>query len=1580
MRTKHTASDFKCDTCQKPFSRLDSLKRHQQKCLQKTYPCPRCERKFTSEEELSNHMGLCRVPTCGECGDEFATNKHLLDHKKSHAKRTAAATAGPSKRRRKLSSFHCRECNSVFDDRKQLFQHQIQAHEDPQLWNRTPEVTEFEDDELNLVIRSHRSIINVPHHIQDAISIYNFPLHLRLGNENWAPEIMQILEQVARLNSAESYKFNFNCGFVLINKETDEYRYFAPGSNNTFFKKPKRVDRPSDWRGVAEEITAESLMGYVMQQRENTKWLPLMLTNVTVQIYHLRVSMGEGDLPAYIKNSRSIVGLDRKHWGTHELYNDNKCAFRCLAYHFNVKAGKDGYDDLEQRTEEICREWGQGMLTLEELPHFENRFRVRIDIYNLCEDGAAVPVYLSEADFEDNLVLNLHDKHLSYVVNPQAYLQKWKCSACERHFIELTHWKRHRGHCAVSTVYEFPGKHHKEAPTIFDRLDEFGIAVPAQDRLFPWFAVYDFESVLIPCDEQTAKTAWIRRHEPVSVSICSNVRRDPQCFINQDQTSLIKEMMEYLGEISDEVYETAKQKWSYVFTQLEEMEKAFQPQPGEGEDVADIKQKSLEKLRALQGSFDHYCRQCPVVGFNSSNYDLNLVSSSLLKWLLNDKRPKRQGDTEDSQADMEDEDVRMNTIKKGNSYSQLATYRFKFLDISNFLAGGVSYCKFLKAYQIEEAKGYFPYEWFDSFDKLDNETLPLPEHFYSALKKKNTLGETEEEIQKNYEEVKSIWQLKNMKTFRQYLEHYNNLDVGPFVEAVEKMQVFYFDQDIDLLKVAISVPGVARKMAFKAAREFGAHFSLLHRNDDDLFYTLKKNVVGGPSIIFTRFAEANTTFIKEDITKPCQNITGWDANALYLYTIGQPQPCGAYVRRQAPNFKADARLQHEDMFHWMEYTKSTEQVNILHARNNIHEIRIGPYYVDGYDPQNQVVYEYNGCYFHGCSVCGKDEDEAGKKRKERTEERENYIRSQTDQVKEVRVIWEHEYKEKLKKSSVHYDPNLAEFVKQRLPPFYQKHKYDNIKESQLLTAVGNDELYGFLEVDIHVPDHLIEDFKEMPPLFCNNDVDFEDMGDFMKNYVRENKLSTKPRHLLISGMKAEKILLSSPYLKWLLDHGLVVTKIYQVVEYTPLRCFEDFVNRVSDARREGDLHADRAIIADTMKLIGNSVYGSFLMDKTKHQNTAYVDGRGAAQLKFNDPRFRKATAITEDMYELQMSKEKIVMDLPMQLGYNILQLAKLRMLEFKYDFMDKFCMKNTFEYLEMDTDSAYMALAGQKLEDIVMPSKRQTLLKQKMGHCGSKAFTAEQGFFPRECCNEHIKYDRRTPGLFKVEAEGTSMIALCSKTYILKQADDRVKFSCKGMNKARLESPYAAFNAVLQSGKPYQGTNQGFRTRQGTIYTYEQEKSGLAYFYCKREVLQDGIHTRPLIKTLSPWKSEQLDIVGEEHPWSLTVQQRITLNGVVYNTLAAVCQEAMRHPDPINLVSEAVLQMPEYRLQGKLLFPITPALKSLDYDFWHSNTYWTTGISTKATPLREDLPGQNMLAHVFIQSRIQPALREHNYA
>ena len=71
-----------------------------------------------------------------------------------------------------------------------------------------------------------------------------------------------------------------------------------------------------------------------------------------------------------------------------------------------------------------------------------------------------------------------------------------------------------------------------------------------------------------------------------------------------------------------------------------------------------------------------------------------------------------------------------------------------------------------------------------------------------------------------------------------------------------------------------------------------------------------------------------------------------------------------------------------------------------------------------------------------------------------------------------------------------------------------------------------------------------------------------------------------------------------------------------------------------------------------------------------------------------------------------MPKKTIKLDLPIQVGYFILQYAKLCMLEFYYDFLDVYLDYSHFKMSEMDTDSAYMALSSENFEDLIKPHSR----------------------------------------------------------------------------------------------------------------------------------------------------------------------------------------------------------------------------------------------------------------------------------
>ena len=116
--------------------------------------------------------------------------------------------------------------------------------------------------------------------------------------------------------------------------------------------------------------------------------------------------------------------------------------------------------------------------------------------------------------------------------------------------------------------------------------------------------------------------------------------------------------------------------------------------------------------------------------------------------------------------------------------------------------------------------------------------------------------------------------------------------------------------------------------------------------------------------------------------------------------------------------------------------------------------------------------------------------------------------------------------------------------------------------NDILKAVENDQFFGAVEVDISVPDEWpaelkqradftqkfgaytpYEYFEEMCPLFLNTEVTFEDIGEHMQQHVNQFNLSKHPRRLLIGGLRAEKVLLASPLLRWYINHGLRVTKV-----------------------------------------------------------------------------------------------------------------------------------------------------------------------------------------------------------------------------------------------------------------------------------------------------------------------------------------------------------------------------------------------------------------------------------------------------
>ena len=1015
------------------------------------------------------------------------------------------------------------------------------------------------------------------------------------------------------------------------------------------------------------------MLEWVRQQRPNSKWVIEKVTNVTFFVTKLRdhpIGRG-GNLPSYLGKNNGLIPLD-SNAQTGKIYNDNLCFFRALALHNgchlkNLERDAHHYYERYRQTRPEKKRFSG--IKLEELADLEHLFEVNIFVYSLeptKPDGemgedeigqdnnnstpelSAQLIHRSLCHYPSTLYLNLYKHHFSYIKNVQKYSKSYCCSRCGKFWKHTGMLHRHEKTCEAKVRFKFPGGVYRTPPTIFELLEDEGFTIPQHLKYFPYRATFDFECMFNSETglNDTKKLNWKAKHVPISVSVCSNVPNysQPKCFVsNGNSTLLVKNMVDYLVDISKESYRLMKQEFDFLFqsideklgetstTLYEEKHRVYEISDEEGEDIMETDseeeleseteedrefldddeeveeqgpsfyraldrererhsdddddsvqredstqehmKKKVNPLKKMREKLEDYLKELPVVGFNSGKYDLNAVKEFLFPVLL------------------QNENIQF-TIKRNNNFMRLKTEHLRFLDITNFLAPGFSYEKFLKAYECPQTKGFFPYEWMDSIEKLQHPSLPPHEAFYSSLTNKNISAE-------EYEYCQQIWSKNSMRTFQEFLIWYNNLDVQPFCDALEKMCAFWRAKNIDMLRHGISIPGITLIYLFSTL-EPGIFFSLFNEKNKDLYSLFKTNMVGGPSIIFHRYHEAGKTKIREhDMRaqgrdpKVCQKIVGYDANALYLWAIMQDMPTGPFTRRRAETgFKVERSTKMAEK--WLEWEAYQRGIRIRHQINDT-EKRIGERRlpVDGFHGPTQTVFQFHGCYWHGhqCYLTeGKETNETRKKPmaelRQETEANSTYIKNLGYTLVE---IYECEWLTLTR-------TNLA--LHQFLSNKFQRplDNYHTLSEKQIVSAIRKGLLFGVVECDIHVPETLKQKFSEMPPIFKNTEIFREHIGSYMQAFAEEHNLMSRPRRSLIGSYFGEKILLATPLIKWYLEHGLEVTRIYQVIQYTPVPCFKPFGDAVSDARREGDRDVNKAIIADTMKLVSaldviSSVFG-----------------------------------------------------------------------------------------------------------------------------------------------------------------------------------------------------------------------------------------------------------------------------------------------------------------------------------------------------------------------------------------------------
>ena len=744
------------------------------------------------------------------------------------------------------------------------------------------------------------------------------------------------------------------------------------------------------------------------KERSNTKWRFFKLTNLTIFAALLRdIPMGCNDavLPESLLRNPSIYCLTFER-NTRQPYKDNLCLFRELALHLH------GNERLEEETSKFFN-----LFLVDSTKPDPSKFQcVCMDDIPSVEDIVGINIFIDDIDLidgamvgeiarrsikkhEKNVQLIRYNSHICYADNINALFKAFRCPTCDTYFQKTGNFERHLVRCSERVKHIYPKNVYQLRETLFDKLDSFGIQYTDDQKLSKNLAIFDFESIFIPEEKfkSTERTTWIAKHVPISVSISSNLITMPIFLCNSNPRDLVESFIDAVEGLATqskaqmklkflEIETAIKSKLSRTLEPLNERrcrnQRVFEFEDHCLEDDNEEKDASTHFLQMqknqlieLQEHRERYCNVLPVFGFNSAKYDINLIKSYLLPILIT------EGNMEPT------------VIKKA---IQLVSFKFgevQLLDIMNFLGGATSLDSFLKAYKTAETKGFFPYEWFDCPQKMNNSELPPYDAFFSKLRNVNSLEKDysdyqnllgsglkiEEALSKmkfskpppsgeeNYQCLLDIWNHENMCTFKDFLRWYNNKDVVPTLEAMQKMLAFYHKKGIDMLKFGCTLPNLTNVCLHKST---SAKFDPFTETDEDLFQKIREDMVGGPSIVFTRKAVVDETLIRKS-ENICKSIVGIDASQLYPYSMCQPMPTGQYTQWEFDTESNRFKPQQNK-------SRNFENMVMSYFQRQRPECKIESFYptgtqkkmhcfkVDGFCGHCNTVFEAMGCFYHYC--------------------------------------------------------------------------------------------------------------------------------------------------------------------------------------------------------------------------------------------------------------------------------------------------------------------------------------------------------------------------------------------------------------------------------------------------------------------------------------------------------------------------------------------------------------------------------------------------------------------------------------
>ena len=227
-------------------------------------------------------------------------------------------------------------------------------------------------------------------------------------------------------------------------------------------------------------------------------------------------------------------------------------------------------------------------------------------------------------------------------------------------------------------------------------------------------------------------------------------------------------------------------------------------------------------------------------------------------------------------------------------------------------------------------------------------------------------------------------------------------------------------------------------------------------------------------------------------------------------------------------------------------------------------------------------------------------------------------------------------------------------------------KINEINEEFIKNYNENDNKGYIFDVDVRYPKRLHDLYSDLP-------------------FLPERMEINKCKNLVCNLSNKKKYVIHVNSLRQALNHRLKLKKIHRVIEFNQKEWLKPYIDMNTELRKAANNDFEK----DFFKLMNNSVFGKTMENIRKHRDIKLVTTDIKRSKLVSEPNYHTFNLISKDLSITEMKKTKVKMNKPIYLGLSLLEISKILMYEFWYDYM-KPKYDNNVKLCYMDTDSFIM--------------------------------------------------------------------------------------------------------------------------------------------------------------------------------------------------------------------------------------------------------------------------------------------------